>query len=53
MLGPTPFHRRSFAPVQEAINGFQMGLPLGIEAEFAAGLVGLMAADDAVVAGPG
>jgi ribonuclease HII len=31
-LGPTPFHRRSFAPVQEALNGIQMDLPLGVEA---------------------
>ena len=31
-LGPTPFHRRSFAPVQVAMNGLQMDLPLGVEA---------------------
>ena len=31
-LGPTPFHRRSFAPVQVALNGLQMDLPLGVEA---------------------
>jgi ribonuclease HII len=31
-LGPTPFHRRSFAPVQAALHGMQMDLPLGIEA---------------------
>jgi ribonuclease HII len=31
-LGPTPFHRRSFAPVQVALHGLQMDLPLGIDA---------------------
>jgi ribonuclease HII len=47
-LGPTPFHRRSFAPVQEALHGIQMGLPLGIgavvdlDAGFAAELAGLI-----------
>lgn len=49
-LGPTPFHRRSFAPVQAALNGIQMDLPLGAEAvvdldaEFAAGLAELIEA---------
>ena len=28
-LGPTPFHRRSFAPVQAAIHGAQLGFGLG------------------------
>jgi ribonuclease HII len=47
-LGPTPFHRRSFAPVQEALNGVQMDLSLRVEAvvdldaEFAAELAGLI-----------
>jgi ribonuclease HII len=47
-LGPTPFHRRSFAPVQEALNGVQLGLPLGIGpvvdlgADFAAELAELI-----------
>ncbi len=27
-LGPTPFHRRSFAPVQAAVHGAQLGLDL-------------------------
>ena len=27
-LGPTPFHRRSFAPVQAALHGVQIGLGL-------------------------
>ena len=27
-LGPTPFHRRSFAPVQAAIHGAQLGFGL-------------------------
>ena len=27
-LGPTPFHRRSFAPVQAAIHGAQLGFDL-------------------------
>jgi ribonuclease HII len=31
-LGPTPFHRRSFAPVQAAIHGAQLGFGLGDEA---------------------
>ena len=47
-LGPTPFHRRSFAPVQAALHGIQIDLPLGVDAvvdldaEFAAGLAELI-----------
>jgi ribonuclease HII len=54
-LGPTPFHRRSFAPVQAALHGLQMDLPLGIEAvvdlapEFVTGLAGLVDAESALL----
>jgi len=47
-LGPTPFHRRSFAPVQAAVHGIQMDLPLGtgavvdLDREFVAGLAELI-----------
>jgi len=49
-LDGVPFRRRSFAPVQEALNGVQMTLSLGgenvtvldLDADFAAELAGLI-----------
>ncbi len=38
-LGPTPFHRRSFAPVQAAIHGAQLGFDLPDMAEGSGALV--------------
>jgi hypothetical protein len=38
-LGPTPFHRRSFAPVQAAIHGAQLGFDLPDTAEGSGTLV--------------
>ncbi|MFI5254287.1 MAG: ribonuclease HII [Candidatus Limnocylindrales bacterium] len=58
-LGPTPYHRRSFAPVQEALHGVQMGLLLGgaeisvvdLDAEVAVGLAGLQVGEGAALTG--